>query len=66
MLDLEHKVVLIGLRSELDFLDFYMHLLFLGFLQFLALLILKLALIHYSADRRPCSGRNFNKIKLQL
>ena len=56
------EVVLIRGRTELDFLDLDDFLLGLGFLSLLLLLIAKLAVIHQTADRRDCVGRNLDQI----
>ena len=56
------EVVLIRGRTELDFLDLDDFLLGLGFLSLLLLLIAELAVIHQTADRRDCVGRNLDQI----
>ena len=52
MLDLEGKVMLIGFGSEFNLFKLDLNLFFLGFLQSLALLILVLAVIQDTTNRR--------------
>src|SRR5713101_4276679 len=60
------QIVLIGPRSQLDFLEMRTLLMLLGGMGFLAQLILVLAEVHDLADRRLRHGRHFDKIVSHL
>src|SRR3989304_2718541 len=61
--DLELKIMLLGLSAELDLLDAYDGLLFLGLFGLLAHLVLLFAIVHYAADRRVRCRRDFDEIQ---
>ena len=63
---LDVVVTIIRTRAELHFLDFDDGLLGLGFSSLLLFLVLELAVIHQTADRRRCVGRNFHQVDIQL
>ena len=66
MVGLELEVVLVGLRSEADFLDD--HLCRLGFdvLLFLLLFVKKLLVVHYLAHGRGGLGGDFHQVETEL
>lgn len=64
MLDLEIQIMVIGLGSDLYLFDLYLNLFFLGLLLFFILLILELAIVHDSANRRVGGGGHLNQIQL--
>ena len=64
MLDLEIQVMVIGFRSDLDLFNLHLHLFLLGLLLFFVLLILELAIVHNSANRRIGGGGYLNQIQL--
>jgi hypothetical protein len=64
MFYLKLKVMFIGLRSDLNFLELYLDLFFPGFLLPLALLIFVFAVIHNPANGRVRRGGYFNKVQM--
>jgi len=64
MLDLEGQVVVVGLGSELHFLNLDVDLFLLGFLQFFTLLVFELAEVHDTTDRRDRRWRNLHQVQL--
>src|SRR5665647_1169723 len=68
-LDIAHLDVVVALVSawtELDLFDLDNRLLCFRFRRFLLLLVLELAVIHQTTDRRNRRGRNFNQVNIQL
>ena len=63
MAQLGFIVMVVRFRTDLDFLDLHHRLVALGFLLFLLLLVLELAEVHDTADRRLRIGGDFHQIK---
>src|SRR5881409_3738306 len=66
VLQLEVEVVLLGLRTHLDFLDLDGRLLLARFLEPPGLRVLVLAEVHDTAHRRRRIGRHLDEIELLL
>lgn len=61
--DLGFQIVIIGLGTELDFLDLYLGLTLFGFLGLFLFLVKILAIVHNLTDRRLGVGRHLDEIK---
>jgi len=66
MLQLEIKVMLIRIGSELDFLQVDDLLIFLGFVRAFALAVLEFPEVHDPANRRSGLRRHFHKIEVSF
>ncbi len=63
MPDLGLEIVVVGLRTNLDFLDLHYGLAFLGLLLLFLRLVLELAVVHHTTDRRIGRSGDFHQIK---
>jgi hypothetical protein len=61
---LELEIVLLGLRSELDFFELDNRLFLARFPRLFGLLVPVLAVVHDPADRRPSFRRHLHQIEL--
>src|SRR5690606_33295524 len=64
MLELKLKIMLIGIRTKTDFLNYSLFSVGFDFLKLLFLLVDKLAVINDFTNRRPGIRRNLHQIKI--